>query len=103
MPLGHELRGELEDDAALFDVEELNIDWSEWSPGVDYTRAIRAAIRGESAVWRMLRRVRRRGSRVRTQALCTPDGEPVTRVDMHPDGWRELEEHIRDLEQRAAR
>lgn len=102
-PLGQGLGGEREGDAVLFDVEELNIEWSEWLPDVDYTRAIRAAELGEAAVWRLLRSVRQRGSRVRTVALCTRDGEPVTRVDMHPDGWRELEEHIRDLEQRAAR
>lgn len=102
-PAGHGLGGQPEEDAVLFDIEELNIEWSEWLPGVDYTQAMLTAIRGESVVWRLLRHVRHRGSRVRTQALCTRDGEPVTRLDMHPDGWRELEAHIRDLEQRAAR
>jgi len=97
------LGGDTQEDSVLFDVEEFNVDWSEWLPGVDYLRAIRAAKRGERAVWRLLRGVRRRGSRIRTVALCTRDGEPVTRVDMHPDGWRELAAHIRDLEQRAAR
>ena len=96
-------RGGGEEDAVLFDIVEFDVAWSEWLPGVDYLRAIRAAKRGERALWRLLRSVRRRGSRVRTQALCTREGEPVTRVDMHPDGWRELAAHIQDLEKRAAR
>lgn len=51
---------------------------------------------------RMLRGVRHRGSRVRTKVWLTRDGEPVTRVDLHPDGWLELEARMRDLEERAA-
>jgi hypothetical protein len=51
-PVGHGLGGQPEDDAVLFDIEELNIEWSEWLPGVDYTQAIRAAEHGEAAMWR---------------------------------------------------
>ena len=66
-PAGHGLGAHPDEDAVLFDIEELNIEWSEWLPGVDYTRAMLAAIRGESTVWQLLRRVRHRGSRVRTR------------------------------------
>ena len=89
-------------DAVFFDVADARADETQWLLGPDYTRSIREAKRGERAVWRLLRGVSRRGTRVRTKAWCTRDGEPVTRVDLHPDGWRELEARIRDLETRAA-
>lgn len=85
-----------DEDAVLFDVDESNIEWSGWLAGVDYTSATREARRGEGVVWRILDGVQRRGARVRTQALCTHKGEPVTRVEMHPDGWRDLEQRAAD-------
>jgi hypothetical protein len=91
-----------DEDAVLFDVAELSTDETDWLAGPDYTRAIREAKRGERAVWRMLRGVSHRGSWARTKAWSTRDGEPVTRVDLHPDGWLELEARMRDLEERAA-
>ncbi len=91
--------GEYEPDdetLALFDVEELNIDWPAWLPDVDYTATIRRAKAGEAVLRHMLRRIRHRGSRVRTQCLATREGEPVVRVDLHPDGWREVAELVAD-------
>jgi hypothetical protein len=82
--------GGLDDDDVLLSVEELR-DWRVWLPGVDYTAAIRQAKAGEAAVRRLLRGVRRRGSRARTESLSTRGGEPVTRVDLHPEGWGEVE------------
>jgi hypothetical protein len=79
-----------DDDGVLLSVEELK-DWSVWLPGVDYTRTIRQAKAGEAVVRRMLRRITRRGSRARTESFSTRGGEPVTRVDLHPEGWAELE------------
>ena len=87
------------DDAlALFDLEELNIDWSAWLPGVDYTATVREAEAGEAALRTVLRRLKRPGSRMRTQCLSTREGEPVLRVDLHPDGWRELADLAADGE-----
>lgn len=82
----------------LFDVEDLNLEWSEWRPGVDYVAGIREAKSGETVLRVMLLRVTRRGSRVRTQSLCTSDGEPVVRADLHPDGWREVADLVADGE-----
>jgi hypothetical protein len=44
----------------------------------------------------MLGRIGHRGSRVRTQSLCTRGGEPVVRADMHPAGWREVADLVAD-------
>ena len=88
-------------DAVLFDSADASGEDTEWWPGPDYTRAIREAKAGERAVWRMLRDVSQRGTWVRTKAWASRDGEPVTRLDLHPDGWLELEARMRDLEARA--
>jgi hypothetical protein len=93
---GEGSEGEANDAEVLFDVEELNIEWSEWLPWVDYVRTVREAKTGQMIVRRMIAGVRRPGSRLRTTALSTRAGEPVTRVDMHPDGWRELAERAAD-------
>jgi len=74
----------------LFDLEEINVEWSAWSPGVDYTAAVQAAKAGAAAVQRILRGIEQYGSRARVQPLCTRLGEPVVRVDLHPDGWRQI-------------
>lgn len=87
-----------DDDEVLFDVGELDVEWWKWLPGVDYTRTIREAKAGRAVVQGMVRGVRRPGSRLRVVALSTRRGEPVTRVDMHPDGWRELAGRVSDGE-----
>src|SRR5690349_11402700 len=89
-------RGPSDEALPLFDVEALNIDWSAWLPGVDYTATIRRAKAGEAVLRTMIRRIRPHGSRVRTQCLSTREGEPVVRVDLHPDGWRELAALVAD-------
>lgn len=91
-----------ESEAVLFDVADLDGAATDWLPGVDYTRAMREAEAGERAVWRLLRGVARRGTWARTKAWCSPDGEPITRVDLHPEGWLQLEARVRDLEALAA-
>lgn len=90
-------------EAVLFDSADASGEDTEWWPGPDHTRAIRDAKAGERAVWRMLRGVSQRGTWVRTKAWASRDGEPVTRVDLHPDGWLELEARMRDLEARAVK
>lgn len=85
----------------FFDVAEMSDEETEWRAGLDDTRSMRAAKAGERVVWRLLRDVKHRGSRVRTKAWLTRDGEPVTRVDLHPDGWLELEERMRELKAQA--
>lgn len=85
----------------FFDVADMSDEEAEWRPGLDDTRSMRAAKAGERAVWRMLRGVKHHGSRVRTKAWLTREGEPVTRVDLHPDGWLELEARMRELEAQA--
>ena len=87
-----------DDQVTLFDVEELNVEWSEWLPGVDYTAAIHQAKSGELVLRGLLRRIGHHGSRVRTQALCTRGGEPVVRADLHPDSWREVAGLVADGE-----
>ena len=84
--------GDSEDDDVLLDVEEVHPEWSEWLPWVDYVRTVREAKAGALVARRMLRGVRGTGSRARITALSTRSGEPVTRVDLHPDAWRQLEE-----------
>lgn len=85
-----------EDDDVLLDVEEVHPEWSEWLPWVDYTKTVREAKAGALVARRMLRGVRGTGSRARITALSTRSGEPVTRVDLHPDAWRVLEEMTAD-------
>ncbi len=85
-----------------FDVADMSDEETEWRPGLDDTRSMRAGKQGERAVWRLLERVNCRGSRVRTKVWLTRDGEPVTRVDLHPDGWIELDAWVRELEALAA-
>jgi len=87
-----------DDSVMLFDVEELNIEWSEWSPEVDYTTVIREAKAGEAVLREMLGRIGHHGSRVRAQSLCTRGGEPVVRADLHPEGWREVAGLVADGE-----
>lgn len=74
-----------------FDAEELNIEWSRWLPGVDYTAAVRDAQAGEAALHRLMARLTHTGTRARTASMSTLTGEPVVRADMHPDGWQEVE------------
>ena len=57
-------RGPGDEALSLFDAEELNIDWSTWLPGVDYTATIRRAKAGEAALRTMLKRIRHRGFHV---------------------------------------
>ena len=91
-----------DEDAVFFDAAELDTDDTDWQAGPDYTRAQREAMAGERAVWRVLRGISPHGRWARTKAWQTREGEPVTRVDLHPGGWLALEERIRDLEARAA-
>ncbi len=90
--------GPCDDALALIDVEELNIDWSAWMPDVEYIATFREAKAGEAVLRTVLGRLRRPGSRMRTQCLSTREGEPVVRVDLHPDGWRELADLASDGE-----
>ena len=105
---GDEFAGEQEPDGpqdalpVFFDVAEISDEETEWWQGPEYTRAQREAERGADAMWRILRGVTHLGTRVRTKAWQTRDAEPVTRVDLHPQGWLELEARLRDLEERAA-
>jgi hypothetical protein len=98
---GREPDGE-EPDAVLFDAADLDTDDTDWAAGVDYTRAMRAAVRGARAAWRVLEGVAPRGSRVRVKAWCTREGEPMARADLRAGGWAALDARIRDLEERAA-
>jgi hypothetical protein len=91
-----------DEDAVFFDAAELDTDDTDWQAGPDYKRAQDEAMAGERAVWRVLRGISPRGTWARTKAWQTREGEPVTRVDLHPGGWLALEERIRDLEARAA-
>lgn len=84
------------EEVRLVDLEELNLEWSGWLAGVDYTASIRRARMGAAVLRGMLRQVRRRGSRARVQPLCTSLGEPVVRADLHPDGWREIADLVAD-------
>jgi hypothetical protein len=83
--------GESDEMLIPFDVEELNIEWSKWLPGMDYTAVVRSAQVGEAALQRLMARLKHTGTRARTLSMSTLTGEPVVRADMHPDGWREVE------------
>lgn len=74
----------------FFDEDELSIQWSEWRPRQDYVKPMRDARSAETLLGRWLRRIPGVGTQVRTFARCTPDGEPVTSLAMHPDAWRYL-------------
>lgn len=90
--------GPHDEEPVLVDIHELNTDWSQWLPGVDYVATARETKAGEAALRSILRRVHHCGSRMRVQRLSTREGEPVVRLDLHPDGWREVAELVADGE-----
>lgn len=79
-----------DEDVVFFDEDEMSLQWSQWRPGSEYVEPMRDARSAEALLRRWLRRVPSVGTQVRTFARCTPEGEPVTSLAMHPDAWRYL-------------
>lgn len=73
----------------FFDEDEFSIQWSEWRPETDdYVAPTLDARSAGALLKRWLRRLPHVGTQVRIFARCTPEGEAVTSLAMHPDAWR---------------